>query len=104
MQRWGPQPYEGRLSVLLQEFPGYTVESLERADWLALEAILDYRRAQEAIRLFNGGAAGFEELSKREDLTGILLELGRAQAGPGVQLDQMLAAKRAEWREEDEED
>ena len=40
MQRWGPQPYEGRLSVLLQEFPAYTVEALEAADWPTLEAIL----------------------------------------------------------------
>lgn len=103
VQRWGPQPYEGRLSVLLQEFPAYTVAELERADWLTLSRILDYRRAQDAIRLFNGGAKGFEELSKREDLTTILLELGRAQAGQDVELGQMLAAKRAEWKDEDED-
>ena len=91
------------MSVLLQEFPAYTPETLEQADWLRLEKILDYRRAKLSIDLFNGGGKGLEQLAKREDLTAILLEMGRAQAGDGLTLDQMMANKAAETDDEDDD-
>lgn len=89
--------------MLLQEFPAYTLEEIERADWRKLMAILDYRRAQAAIDLFNGGRHGMEQLEKRPDLTAILLEMGRAQAGGALTLDQMLANKAVEHDDEDED-
>ncbi len=102
MQR-GPQPPEGVLSVLLQEFPGYTLEGLLAADYRALISILDYRRAQVAIDLFNGGRHGIEQLQKRPDLCEILLEMGRAQAGTNaLTLDHMLANKAAESDEDED--
>lgn len=104
MQRWGPQPPEGVLSVLLQEFPAYTVETLEAADWLKLERILDYRRAQYAVELFNGGERGFEQLQKRHDLLDLLLELGRAQGGPATTLDDVLGALREQQPKGDDQD
>jgi len=100
--RKGPQPIEGIESVLLQEFPSYTLEALRAADWLALERILDYRRAQAAIDLFNDGSKGLAALRERPDLTAILLEMGRAQAGAGLTLDHMLAVKAAERDEDDD--
>lgn len=103
VERRGPRPPEGLLSVLLQEFPAYTLETLKEADWGELEKILDYRRARLAIDLFNGGEKGFEELAKREDLTSILLEMGRAQGGDGLTIEQMLANKAAERGDEDDE-
>lgn len=104
MQRWGPQPPEGVLSLLLQEFPAYTVETLEAADWLKLERILDYRRAQYAVELFNGGERGFEQLQKRHDLLDLLLELGRAQGGPATTLDDVLGALREQQPKGDDQD
>jgi len=104
VQRWGPQPYEGRLSVLLQEFPAYTVEALEAADWPTLEAILDYRRGLHAIRLFNDGDRGFEQLQKRPDLLDLLLEMGRSQGGPATTLDDVLGALREQQPKGDDED
>lgn len=86
MLRWGPQPPEGMLSVLLHEFPAYTLEALLEADMLALERIIDFRRASTAIDLFNGGDRGREQLAKREDLMALLLEMGRAQNGDGYTL------------------
>lgn len=89
--------------MLLKEFPAYTVEEIERADYRKLVAILDYRRAETAIDLFNGGRAGLEQLEKRPDLAAILLEMGRAQAGtPALTLDHMLSTKAAA-AEEDED-
>lgn len=82
--KFGPQPYEGIESVLLQEFPAYTRETLADADWLGLERILDYRRASTAIELFNSGEKGFEVLSKRPDLMTMLLDMARAQGGADV--------------------
>ncbi len=84
------------LSALLQEFPAYTLESLLEADYRALIAILDYRRAQVAIDLFNGGRHGLEQLQKRADLCEILLEMGRAQSGAGLTMDHLIANKTAE--------
>lgn len=104
MQRWGPQPYEAALSTLLQEFPAYTLETLERANLPTLLAILDYRRAQEAIRLFNDGERGFEQLQKRPDLLDLLLELGRAQGGPATTLDDVLGALREQQPKGDTQD
>lgn len=75
-----------------------------QADWQGLMAILDYRRARRAIDLFNDGAKGFDELQKRPDLVQILVEMGRAQAGPDVTIGEMLAAKQATWTEDDEDD
>lgn len=92
------------MSVLLQEFPAYTLEELEQADYRKLAAILDYRRAQAAIDLFNGGKRGLEQLEKRPDLAAILLEMGRAQAGAALTLDHMLTAKAAEQPDEEDED
>lgn len=66
-------------------------------------AILDYRRAQAAIDLLNGGSRGFDELRKREDLAAILVEMGRAQSGSGLTLDVMLANKAAETPDDDED-
>lgn len=103
VERRGPQPPEGILSVLLQEFPAYTLRELLDEDWLTLEQILDYRRAKLAIDLFNGGEQGLAELAKREDLTAILLEMGRAQAGDGLTLQHMLANKAAETDEDDDD-
>ena len=57
MQRWGPQPYEGRLSVLLQEFPAYTVEALEAADG-GVEAGVAEDLGELAFRLGDAYSAG----------------------------------------------
>lgn len=92
------------MSALLLEFPAYTLETLERADLPTLLAILDYRRAQEAIRLFNDGERGFEQLQKRPDLLDLLLELGRAQGGPATTLDDVLGALREQQPKGDEPD
>ena len=81
MLRWGPQPRAGVYSVLLHEFPAYTLEELKQANYRELIEVLDYRRARLAIDLFNGGEKGFEELAGRPDLMQLLLEMGRAQAG-----------------------
>lgn len=94
VQRWGPQPPEGVLSVLLQEFPSYRVGDLLAEDWLVLEQILDYRRARYAVELFNGGERGFEQLQQRPDLLDLLLELGQAQGGPATTLEDVLGALR----------
>lgn len=94
MQRWGPQPPEGVLSVLLQEFPSYTVSELLEEDWLILEQILDYRRARYAVELFNGGERGFEQLQQRADLLELLLEMGRAQGGPATTVEDVLGTLR----------
>lgn len=99
----GPQPREGVLSVLLQEFPAYTLGQLLAEDSLALEQILDYRRARLAIDLFNQGKQGFEQLAAREDLMAILLELGRAQGGPDVTLDNVYDALRSQRPEKDDD-
>lgn len=102
MQRWGPQPPEAVLSVLLQEFPSYTVETLQAADMLALEQIIDYRRAQLAIDLFNGGRNGAEELGKRPDLTALLLEIAKAQGGDETELDDVYRTLKAQQPDDDE--
>lgn len=65
--------------------------------------MLDYRRAKLAIDLFNAGEHGYEELAKRADLTSILLEMGRAQGGDGLTIEQMLANKAAERDDEDDD-
>lgn len=88
----------------MQEFPAYTLEEIERADWRKLTAILDYRKAQVAIDLFNGGRPGLEQLEKRPDLALILTEMGRAQAGPALTLDHMLAVKAAETPDDEDDD
>lgn len=87
--------------MLLQEFPSYTVETLLEADWLELERILDYRRARLAIDLFNQGEKGFEQLSEREDLLALLLELGRAQDSNAT-LDGVYRALKEQRPERDE--
>jgi len=102
--RWGPQPPEGVLSVLLQEFPAYTVSGLLREDWLTLERILDYRRARLAIDLFNGGQRGQAELAERDDLMGLLLEMGRAQNGDGYTVADVMAGLNQARPEKDEDD
>lgn len=66
--------------------------------------ILDYRRASYAVELFNGGELGFEQLSKRPDLTELLLELARAQQGAGATLDGVFADLRAQRQGDDEDD
>jgi len=104
VQRWGPQPTEGVLSVLLQEFPAYRVSELLAEDWLVLEQILDYRRAQHAVELFNAGERGFEQLQKRPDLLDLLLELGRAQGGPATTLDDVIGALRERQPKGDDQD
>lgn len=88
----------------MDELPAYTLDELKAADWGELERILDYRRARAAIRLFNGGEKGLAELARRPDLTEILLEMGRAQAGDGLTLDHMLANRAAEAADEDDDD
>lgn len=101
----GPQPPEGLLSGLLQEFPAYTVETLLAADWLTLERILDYRHARLAIDLFNGGPQGVEQLGNRPDLTDLLLELGKAQAGEQTRLQDVYGALKAQQPDtQDDED
>lgn len=92
------------MSVLLQEFPAYRVSELLREDWLVLEQILDYRRAQHAVELFNAGERGFEQLQKRPDLLDLLLELGRAQGGPAATLDDVLGALRERQPKGDDQD
>lgn len=104
MQRWGPQPPEGVLSVLLQEFPSYTVSELLEEDWLILEQILDYRRARYAVELFNGGERGFEQLQQRPDLLDLLLELGQAQGGLATTLEDVLGALREQQPKGGDED
>lgn len=104
MLRWGPQPAEGVLSVLLQEFPAYTVSELLREDWLILERILDYRRARLAIDLFNGGQRGRAELAERDDLMALLLDMGRAQNGDGYTVADVMAGLEQARPEKDEDD
>lgn len=73
------------------------------ADWLQLERILDYRRARLAIDLFNDKRDGMKRLAERPDLTEILLEMGRAQAGDATSLTDVYESIRA-GRPRDEDD
>ncbi len=91
------------MSVLLQEFPAYTVETLLQADILALEQIIDFRRARTAIDLFNSGRQGAEQLGKRPDLTALLLEIAKAQDG-GAELDDVYRTLKAQQTDDEEED
>lgn len=100
--RYGPQPREGILSVLLQEFPAYTLGELLAEDWPSLVAILDYRRAKSALDLFNGGKDGAARLQEHPDLLELLLEMARAQS-PEVTLDDLLSDLEGKRRKDDDE-
>lgn len=104
MQRWGPQPQEVFESILLQEFPAYTLEELRQADYQSLARIVDYRRARLAIDLFNGGRQGAEQLGKRPDLTALLLEMGKAQGGQQTTIDDVYGTLKAQRTDDDDEE
>lgn len=92
------------MSVLLQEFPAYTVSGLLREDWLILEQIMDYRRARLAIDMFNGGERGRGQLAERDDLMSLLLEMGRAQNGDGYTVADVMAGLEQARPEKDDDD
>lgn len=107
MLKFGPRPPEGLISTICDEF-GCTPDVAMRQDALVVEQVVTYRRARDAIRLFNAGKDGADELAKHPELLDLLLDLSRAQAGwPTMTLEQAmdgLAATRALRHPEKDED
>ncbi len=107
MLKHGPRPPEGLISTICDEFT-CTPDVAIRQDALLVEQIMTYRRARDAIRLFNAGKDGAEQLAQHPELLDLLLDLSRAQAGwPSMTLEQAmdgLAATRALQAQEKDED
>lgn len=107
MLKFGPRPPEGLISKICDEF-GCTPDVALRQDALVVEQVMTYRRARDAIRLFNAGKDGADELARHPELLDLLLDLSRAQAGwPTMTLEQAmdgLVATRALQAHEKDED
>lgn len=82
MIEWGPQPYEGIISVICEAFHISPAEA-ERQEWPLVEAVLDYRSAEQAKDIFNGKdkKLAFDLLTKNPHLLRILSRMNRAQRG-----------------------
>ena len=91
MERYGPQPPEGVLSVVCQEF-GCLPSQAQAEDWHDVEKVMDYRRAILARDLINDGGRGFEQLQKRPDLLQLLLDISRAQTGSDMSMHDLMTA------------
>ena len=61
---------------------GCSPDVAERQPWWLTRAVLDYRNAREAVRLFGAGDEGRKQLMEQRHLTDLLLEMSRAQGAP----------------------
>lgn len=87
--RWGPQPYEGYLSVVCEAF-GCTPDIAERQHQPTVHRILEYRAARQAVDLFNGSPETRKILSQRPELQQLLIDMHRAQSGAEMTTDQLM--------------
>lgn len=107
MLKHGPRPPEGLISAICAEF-GCTPTEAQQQDALLVEQVMTYRRARDAVSLFNGGKKGAAELQQHPELLDLLLDLSRAQTGwATMTLEQALdglAATRDKHATNDEDD
>ncbi len=98
--RYGPQPYEGILSVVCDAFH-CAPDVAERQSWRTVKAILDYRLAEAAVRAFNDADAGMETMKQCPQFAQILAEMQRAAGDDGATEEAMRAEMSARGRESD---
>lgn len=89
--QFGPQPYEGRISVICEAF-GCTPAAAEEQDPALVDAVLDYRHALIAKRLWSATTAkeqgrNFEILAENTHLLVLLGRMRRAQTGEPLDAD-----------------
>ena len=90
--RWGPQPFEGMISVVCESFgigPVEAMRNLER-DEMLVHAVLDYRSAERAKELFDAKgkdekAQAFKAFEDNPGLLRILSKMARAQRGQPIE-------------------
>lgn len=82
--RYGPQPFEGLVSAVCQEFT-IAPDVAIRQDWPMVQAVMEYRRASEAMALVRAPAAerdrAFRVLTESPGMLELLAKLHRAQTG-----------------------